>query len=87
MPSEEHIIDNREQAQSQKDALKDGLSSWSCQPVEHAEPQYEKAGSTEGANYFYGIYYSIAKDDKIKNKIEGSGSEDKPKKKPFRRRE
>ena len=49
--------------------------------------QYEKAGSTEGANYFYGIYYSIAKDDEIKKKLEGSGSEDKPKKKPFRRRE
>lgn len=49
--------------------------------------QFEKAGSTEGANYYYGIYYSIAKDDEIKNKIDGSGSEDKPKKKPFRRRE
>ena len=49
--------------------------------------QYEKAGSTEGANYFYGIYYSIAKDDEMKQKLEGRKPEDKPKKKPFRRRE
>lgn len=49
--------------------------------------QYEKAGSTEGANYYYGIYYSIAKDDEIKKKLEGGGQDGKEKKKPFWRRQ
>ncbi len=41
--------------------------------------QYEKAGSTEGANYYYGIYYSIAKDDEIKNKLDRTDAKQKEK--------
>ncbi len=47
--------------------------------------QLENMGNTEGANYFYGIYYAIAKDNKIKDDFDKSGKV-KEKRKPFWKR-